>query len=242
MFYTSFDFSNTLLFPEGKGRVIYAGGDDFLGVLYSEEPLTKMEELKPVKPKPVKPIEAWDWLHGLPKHWKSLQENLKTELDLECTYSLGFVWAGNRVPQRDILQHCREAEKRSKNLDRDRVTIRVVFNSGQFVQWTCPWDCLHILGSYRDRDGQTGKKASWTHLYNDWAQLQARHAVNLKQRTENIDDYIALALFKIYFGDQEEDFLIQNCQHLTGKDYSSSAIIEWIDGLVKIGWQLCSNS
>jgi CRISPR-associated protein Cmr2 len=233
---------NKSLFPEGKGRVIYAGGDDFLGVLYSEEPLTKMEELKPVKPKPVKPIEAWDWLHGLPKHWKSLQENLKTELDLECTYSLGFVWAGNRVPQRDILQHCREAEKRSKSLDRDRVTIRVVFNSGQFVQWTCPWDCLHILGSYRDRDGQTGKKASWTHLYNDWAQLQARHAVNLKQGTENIDDYIALALFKIYFGNQEEDFLIQNCQHLTGKDYSSSAIIEWIDGLVEIGWQLCSNS
>lgn len=33
--------ANKNLFPQGKGRVIYAGGDDFLGVLYSEETDTK---------------------------------------------------------------------------------------------------------------------------------------------------------------------------------------------------------
>jgi CRISPR-associated protein Cmr2 len=137
------------LFPQGKGRVIYAGGDDFLGVLYSEE-MKKQE-----KPEKVKPIEALNWLLTLEDHWKEHQNTIKQEFNLDFTYSVGFVWAGHQVPQRDILQHCREAEKRAKSLGRDRVTIRVVFNSGQFVQWTCPWDYLHVLRNYRDRDGKT---------------------------------------------------------------------------------------
>ncbi|NEP55628.1 MAG: CRISPR-associated protein Cmr2 [Symploca sp. SIO2G7] len=159
------------LFPQGKGRVIYAGGDDFLGVLYSEE--TK----KPAEPEKVKPIEALRWLLKLESRWQELQETIKQELDLDFAFSVGFVWAGHQVPQRDILQHCRDAEQRAKNLGRNRLTIRVVFNSGQYVQWTCPWDYLHVLQNYCDRDGKTwGENPNWSHIYNDWAQLKARHA------------------------------------------------------------------
>jgi CRISPR-associated protein Cmr2 len=226
-------------FPGGKGRVIYAGGDDFLGVLYSEETQTQ------AKPEKVKPIEAWHWLLTLPQHWQQLQTDLKQELAIDLTYSVGFVWAGHQVPQRDVLQHCREAEKLAKSKGRDRVTIRVVFNSGQFVQWTCPWDYLHVLQGYRDRDGNAGTKASWTHLYNDWAQLQARHAINPKDSLENVDDRIALALFDLYFSNQDKSvnqtYLIDHCLNLTGKEYSAAVMIEWLDGLVKVGWQLCSN-
>jgi CRISPR-associated protein Cmr2 len=132
------------LFPDGKGRVIYAGGDDFLGVLYSEE------TGKNQTPEPVKPIEAINWLLRLENEWKPLQSDIQQDLNLKFTYSVGFVWAGHQVPQRDILQHCCEAEQRAKSLERDRVTIRVVFNSGQHVQWTCPWNSLHILTKYRD--------------------------------------------------------------------------------------------
>ena len=241
------------VFPDGKGRVIYAGGDDFMGVLYSEETQTKE------KPDKLRPIEAWNWLLDLPEQWKKLQDDLAGELGLKdkhlFTYSVGFVWAGHSVPQRDVLQHCREAEKRAKSLGRNRVTIRIVFNSGQYAQWTCPWDYLHVLNNYRDRDGNIwgNKYLNWTHIYNDWEHLKARHAIALKDK-ENVNEYIALELFDLYFGDRtprtdgrkpvNRDYFSEgdNYKHITGEAYSASAIIQWIDGLVKVGWQLCSNT
>ncbi|EGK85916.1 hypothetical protein MicvaDRAFT_0827 [Microcoleus vaginatus FGP-2] len=226
------------LFPQGKGRVIYAGGDDFLGVLYSEK--TDTQE----KPEKVKPIEALNWLLTLEDHWKDHQNTIKQEFNLDFTYSVGFVWAGHQVPQRDILQHCREAEKRAKSLGRDRVTLRVVFNSGQFVQWTCPWDYLHVLRIYRDRDGKTwGEKPNWTHIYNDWAQLKARHAIRLQEMEElSINKELALALFNLYFDNAGEKFKQERKWIDLAGDNSDSAIVNWIDDLVLVGWQLCQNS
>lgn len=229
------------LFPQGKGRIVYAGGDDFLGVLYSEEPQNKQE-----KPEKVKPIEAWNWLLNLPEQWKELQATLASELELKeknrFTYSVGFVWAGHQVPQRDVLQHCREAEKRAKSLGRDRVTIRVVFNNGQKVEWTCPWDYLDILAKYRDRNGKTwgDPKLNWTHLYNDWAELKARHAIRLQDRSNQVDDRIALKIFELYFDDMKR--FENQSQEIFKQDYTPKAVIEWLDGLVNVGWQLCSNT
>ncbi|MGA0198223.1 MAG: type III-B CRISPR-associated protein Cas10/Cmr2, partial [Prochlorotrichaceae cyanobacterium] len=199
------DFQNREnVFPDGKGRVIYAGGDDFMGVLYSEENQTQK------KPEKLKPIEAWGWLLNLPKQWEKLQNDLE-ELGFKdksrFTYSVGFVWAGHQVPQRDVLQHCREAEKRSKSWGRDRVTIRVLFNNGQYVQWTCPWSYLDILTKYRDRNHQdrsgSPEDQNWTNIYNDWAKLKARHSIRLNDRSGQVDDRIALEVFKIYFNDME---------------------------------------
>jgi CRISPR-associated protein Cmr2 len=227
------------LFPQGKGRVIYAGGDDFLGVLYSEE--TNTDE----KPEKVKPIEALNWLLGLPQKWEKLQNDTQSYLpkNAKFTYSVGFVWAGHSVPQRDILQHCREAEKRAKSLGRDRVTIRVVFNSGQFVQWTCPWDYLDILTKYCDRDGNTGNQANWTHIYNDWAQLKARHAIRLREMEElSINKELAIVLFNLYFDNAGEKFKQERKWIDLAGDNSDSAIVNWIDDLVQVGWQLCRNS
>jgi CRISPR-associated protein Cmr2 len=234
------------LFPDGKGRVIYAGGDDFLGVLYSEK--TETED----NPEKVKPIEAWNWLLKLPTEWKELQANLKQAFDMDFTYSVGFVWAGHQVPQRDILQHCREAEKLAKSKGRDRVTLRVVFNSGQFVQWTCPWEYLEILTWYRDRgqvntqseiDRGSEKTANWNHIYSDWATLKARHSIRL-QTMENVEinKQIALSLFDLYFDDAGKRFEADRLwERLTG-DNTASAIVNWIDDLIQVGWQLCRNS
>jgi CRISPR-associated protein Cmr2 len=226
------------LFPQGKGRVIYAGGDDFLGVVYSEA--TKTQE----KPEKVKPIEALRWLLTLEDHWKDLQNTIQQELELKFTYSVGFVWAGHQVPQRDILQHCREAEKRAKNLGRDRLTIRVVFNSGQYVQWTCLWRYLDILTKYRDRDGKTwGQDPNWNHIYSDWAQLKARHAVRLKEMEGiAIDKRIALALFNLYFNDIGTTFSQESLWNDIAGDNTDEAIVNWLNDLVQVGWQLCRNS
>lgn len=241
------DFKNReRIFPQGKGRVIYAGGDDFMGVLYAED----TETLE--NPERLKPIEAWNWLLNLPNQWKSLQANLKRDLDINFTYSVGFVWAGHQVPQRDILQHCREAEKRAKSLGRDRVTIRVVFNSGQYVQWTCPWNYLDILTKYRDRNGintqeeiQKGsqKTANWNHLYNDWGTLKARHAIRLeKMEGIEINKEMAQSLFDLYFDDAAKGFEAQRLWiDLTGGN-TNNEIVSWMDDLIQVGWQLCRNS
>jgi CRISPR-associated protein Cmr2 len=203
-------------FPPTLGRVVYAGGDDFLGVIYSQRPK-----------EPIRALTALEWLLQLRQQWATHEQNIGL--------SVGFVWAGHQVPQRDILQHCREAEKRAKSLGRDRVTIRVVFNSGQSVQWTCPWNYLDILTKYRDREG----KKNWTHLYSDWAQLKARHSIELKDTAEHIDDRLALAIFDLYF--QDSDRFKEHRFEIFQEEDTPQAIIQWIDGLVNVGWQLCSD-
>lgn len=217
-------------FRSDLGRIIYAGGDDFLGVIYNNN--KDSNQLKKA---------AFEWLLKLKDEW----DNPKKK---PISLSVGFVWAGHSVPQRDILQHCREAEQRSKALGRDRLTIRIVFNSGQYIQWTCPWDKLDLLQDYRDRDGGT----NWSHIYNDLAQLKARHAINpypypQKSNTDghlvnkSSDFKLALALLNIYF-QQQGDYIRQNSKHLINEynTPSPSDILSWIDEFIQVGWQLCS--
>lgn len=187
----------------------------------------------------------WD-KHGLPK-----VEGYPKEGEYQApTVSVGFVWAGHSVPQRDVLQHCREAEKRAKSLGRNRVTIRVVFNSGQYLQWTCPWDKLSILDQYSDRDGKKGKKANWSHVYNDWQQLKSRHAIRLieteKQRISAKDKDLAVKILDLYFNNAgtqiaEDSSLERPWKYIAGDDKPAS-IVKWIDDLINVGWQLCSST
>ncbi|MFP4575119.1 MAG: hypothetical protein ACLFT9_05755 [Coleofasciculus sp.] len=149
--------------------------------------------------------------------------------------------ASHQVPQRDILQHCRDAEKRAKNKGRDRVTIRVVFNSGQYLQWTCPWDYLHVLTNYRDRDGKSwGEEPNWNHIYSDWAQLKARHGIRLKEMEGMpIRKDVALAIFDLYFNQAGETFSQENKWSDIAGDNTNIVIVNWINDLIQVGWQLC---
>jgi len=210
--------------PDRLGRVVYAGGDDFLGVLYSDR-----------EDSPIPAKNAFEWLKDFPDEWLKHKQPINV--------SVGFVWAGNRVPQRDILQHCREAEKRSKTLGRDRVTIRVLFNSGQYAQLTCPWDYLDILTKYRDRDGGQ----NWAHAYSDWATLKARHAIRLTETDkQKADSYLAVQLLNFYFDNagqtiQSNPLVDKRWKYVAG-DSSELAIAQWIDDLIQVGWHLCSNT
>lgn len=218
-------------FPQDLGRIVYAGGDDFLGIIYSKN-----------SHEPIQALEAYHWLLTLKDKWQEHQQGINV--------SVGFVWVAGSVPQRDVLQHCREAEKVAKSLGRDRVTIRVVFNTGQYVQWTCPWDYLGILKKYQDRDGKTftqweenGKKKedfpNWGHVYSDLATLKARHAINLDATANNVNEIIALELFNIYFVQQKE--YLENHQEKLVGNANNLELMKWIDGLINIGWYLCSN-
>ena len=209
------------------GRVVYAGGDDFFGVMFG----TDEEEAQK------RQTEVIDFLIELQDRWE------KGELDINL--SLGFVWAGHSVPQRDVLQHCREAEKYSKSLEgKNCLTIRILFNNGQFVQWRTPWQYVRWLKDYCDRNNKTGKDANWSHVYSDLAQLKARHAIPPKTAppTDNPNEaVVALSLLDLYFGEEKKAILSQDCKIITGSEGTKS-VIEWVEGMIQVGWQLCSNS
>ncbi|MBE9055024.1 type III-B CRISPR-associated protein Cas10/Cmr2 [Sphaerospermopsis sp. LEGE 08334] len=243
-------FDDRFNLKQKLGRVVYAGGDDFLGIIYSED-----------TQKQISPFTAYEWLLTLNNTWKKHGEKI--------TVSVGFVWVAGSVPQRDVLQHCREAEKEAKNLGRNRVTIRVVFNSGQYVQWTCPWDDLGILMKYRDRDGKTfyeweckGRNKddfpNWSHVYSDLATLKARHSFGLSPNKHHtyinelkvLDNLSGLIDFiEMYFPGckdilkNKEKYLVcgnKDPNNVTRKTESAPLMITWIEDLINIGWHLCS--
>jgi CRISPR-associated protein Cmr2 len=121
------------------------------------------------------------------------------------TVSVGFVLAGGDIPQRDVLQHCREAEKSAKTNGRDRLAFRILFNNGNYLEWVCPWWLLEqdLLFNYRDRE-ENLETPNWTHIYSDVAVLESRHAFN----NDNTD--IAVGLLDIYFPDMLQFFVDEN--------------------------------
>ncbi|MDF5722357.1 MAG: type III-B CRISPR-associated protein Cas10/Cmr2 [Rhizonema sp. PD37] len=238
--------------PFRMGRVIYAGGDDFLGVFYDKD--DSEEKLEP--------RYCVNWLSDFKS--KIWHENKTSEDEQkEITVSVGFVWAFPGIPQRDVLQHCRLAEKSAKNNGRDRIAFRILFNNGNHLEWVCPWWLLEagLLSSYRDRDKNESKsKQNWTHIYNDVAVLESRHAFD--------DDGlgVALGLLEIYFPEYVDKIQDKKKQlHQTEADLTKTdsgilgeckiyykensqeldenkvnkALTSWIINLAKVGFHLC---
>ncbi|MFE1744196.1 type III-B CRISPR-associated protein Cas10/Cmr2 [Coleofasciculus sp. H7-2] len=218
------------------GRIIYAGGDDFFGVLYREDKTA------------LKPQECLNWFYQFPETcWK--------KHDQKITVSVGLVWAAPNVPQRDVLQHCRDAEKSAKKKGRDRLAIRILFNSGNHLEWVCPWWCLqNFLESYQDRQrdilvslkekqNNPKKKNNWTHFYNDVATLESHHA--FEGQTQ-----IALGLFEIYLGKENRQCLETHLWDKEGKTgilgnqphdeekQNIKALNKWVINLAKVGFHL----
>jgi CRISPR-associated protein Cmr2 len=211
--------------PEHLGRIVYAGGDDFLGVFYrsGESILT--------------PRDCLDWFY-------EFKPNIWSQHKQKISVSVGFVWTAPNVPQRDVLQHCQEAERAAKKKGRDRLALRILFNGGNYLEWVCPWHVLEpILKGYSDRD----KKQNWGHFYEDVATLESRHAF----ADNNID--IAKALLGIYFPSQqhilEEEYrwngettgiLGEKKDYLDGEKINK-ALNNWVINLAKVGFHLCHN-
>jgi CRISPR-associated protein Cmr2 len=213
-------------------RIVYAGGDDFLGVLFNADDQIKITDC----------LEFFT-------HFKTQVWNQRSHKPINV--SVGFVWAGAKVPQREVLQHCREAEKVAKSKGRDRINFRILFNSGTYLEWVCPWWVLEdgLLEKYRDREG----KQKWVHLYNDVAVLESRHAFG---NGNDINSKVAHALFKAYFGDQN-DLLdekywwnrydehdrqtfagILGDQKHCPPDEINRALNDWVINLAKVGFHL----
>jgi len=229
------------------GRVVYAGGDDFMGVFYRLPGQT-------LPNKKFTPLTGQECVHWFASKFPAIWNQHGQEI----TVSVGLVWAAPNVPQRDVLQHCRLAEKSAKDNGKDRIAIRILFNGGTHIEWVCPWWFLPVLEHYQDRDDHTldslnelpdGNKIkpNWTHIYNDVATLEARHAFHGNTK-------IAESLFEIYFPkcrdwihrdnwwvDCYEDGLrtgILGHEKDAKKDVTE-LFNEWFINLAKVGFHLC---
>ena len=165
---------------KAKATVVYAGGDDLLGALHESDPGAG----------DLSTADLWRWLLEFPSLWKEAKQP-------ELTISMGVVWADATVPQREALQHARDAEASAKSRGRDRFALRLLYASGNHLEWSCPWCWLNpILHSYCDRHGRTleaandGKPPSWRHLAEDLVWLQERQAITPE---------VADALWQAYF-------------------------------------------
>jgi len=138
---------NQLLYPlveaQHSGKVIFAGGDDFLLLGPLPEAITLTTRLhqlwsgqaspltQPMDP----PVDGWVQYQGTP--YPVPGERMK--------FSLGLVIAQRRIPQSLWHRGLNQAYKAAKSEGRDRVCVRVIFNSGQTLDWICPWPLWDVL-------------------------------------------------------------------------------------------------
>ncbi|MBE9040271.1 hypothetical protein IQ235_05625 [Oscillatoriales cyanobacterium LEGE 11467] len=208
------------------GQIIYAKRDEFLSIFDYPGQLN------------LSSYECLEWLYDFNSERKS---SIWKQHGQPITISASFIWAAAGIRQQYVLRHCREAQQSAKQKGGDRLALRVLFKSGNYLEWICPWWFLQpVLEGYRDRSGQK----NWRHIYTDIAQLESRHAFSGK------DSEVALGLFQIYFGFDNRSILEKYLWETEGKagilgndrhDCSNShqAIDNWIIKLAKIGFHLC---
>jgi CRISPR-associated protein Cmr2 len=219
----------------GDTRIVYAGGDDFMGVMFENK-----QQL---------PIESC--LAFFTQFKSQVWDKPATK---PINVSVGFVWAGPKIPQREVLQHCRDAEQTAKRSGRDRINFRILFNSGTYLEWACPWWILEkgLFAKYVDRNHKPGLDQNWTHIYNDVAMLESRHAFGPK----NDDFEVAIGLFQAYFGtdndlldeanwwNKSDDRKHQTFSGILGEkdkltpEEIPRALTEWVINLAKVGFHL----
>lgn len=110
---------------EGKGRVIYSGGDDFLG-------LVNLHHLFPV-------------IRGLrEKFHKEVNDKIANKQEgKHLTFSAGIVITHYKTPLSEVLQKARQMEKKAKHKesgDRNAFVISVIKHSGEIQEAIYKWD------------------------------------------------------------------------------------------------------
>lgn len=109
------------------GRVVYAGGDDFLGFVNLKHLFTVLQSLRCTFEDKVN---------------RQLKVKFGTKLkeDFNFTFSAGLVIAHYKMPLHFVLQRVREMEKRAKDDGRNRLAIAVLKHSGESHEAIIPWD------------------------------------------------------------------------------------------------------
>lgn len=111
-----------------KGQTIYAGGDDFLGLINLSYLFEVLGELNRV-------FEKIVWTEGLQLSFEFKEEK-------PMTFSAGVAFAHYKAPLSFVLNEARKAEKRAKNKDsggRKAIAFTVLKRSGEIHQSHFKW-------------------------------------------------------------------------------------------------------
>jgi CRISPR-associated protein Cmr2 len=103
-----------------RGRLIYSGGDDVLAALPADTVLDCARELR-------------DAFRGA------------DVMGLKAGISAGIAVGHVKEDLRYVLRSARNAEKRSKDLGKDRLTLAILRRSGEHASATCAWDYVLTL-------------------------------------------------------------------------------------------------
>lgn len=110
---------------EGKGRVIYAGGDDFLGMVNLHHLFPVMRELRE-------------------KFHEHVNNKIEKKRDgKNLTFSAGIVITHYKTPLSEVLQKVRQMEKKAKNKligNRNAFALSVIKHSGEIQEAIYKWD------------------------------------------------------------------------------------------------------
>ncbi|MCB0650819.1 MAG: type III-B CRISPR-associated protein Cas10/Cmr2 [Saprospiraceae bacterium] len=112
---------------EPKGKTIYAGGDDFLGLINLNALFEVLKDLR-------NSFEV------------DVNQKVKTKFKdqitegFDFTFSAGVVIAHYKSPLHFVLQKTREMEKKAKDEGRNRLAIAALKHSGEAHEAILPWD------------------------------------------------------------------------------------------------------
>jgi CRISPR-associated protein Cmr2 len=136
----------------GKGKLIYAGGDDVLAMISVDDLLPVMFLLRLAYSGvfPAQAEQGWDDLGVTPQDRGILRQigggflrfndSLYRVMGHKATASAGAVVAHHQAPLAYVLRKLRDAEKRAKTEGgRDAFAIDLLKRSGGAIQLTCPW-------------------------------------------------------------------------------------------------------
>lgn len=208
------------------GRLIYAGGDDFLGIFIPRQ-----------ASEAITGKSCWKWWRDFDQIWS------RHDYSDHITVSVGFVWAAPGIPQRRVLQHCNHAGDKAKSIGKDRIVIRILFNNDNHLEWSSPWWFLEYLGRYQG--------SSWEQILMDIAHLEAQHGLN-PSNTEvgrgilrvyfgeeilSTFDYLWNDDTKAGILGDRQNYLDPSTQELK-QNKVNKALNNWIVNLAKVGYYL----
>ncbi|MFB2833003.1 type III-B CRISPR-associated protein Cas10/Cmr2 [Floridanema evergladense] len=146
------------------GKVIFAGGDDFLLLAPLTEAVSLTCDLHQLwtgeRAVEISPDIQRFWQKEMPPliqplpnakdGWvrygkKDGTEKIYPIPGKDINFSLGVVIAQRRIPQSLWHRGLNEAYKKAKDEGKNRVCVRVLFNSGQSLDWVCPWPLWNLL-------------------------------------------------------------------------------------------------
>jgi CRISPR-associated protein Cmr2 len=184
-----FSHWNELLYPlvekYHQGKVIFAGGDDFLLLGPLTEAVSLSTDLYHLWTG--KPSSLTQPLNPSVEGWVQRNEEIYPVPSKTMSFSLGVVIAQRRIPQSLWHRGLNQAYKRAKNAGRNRVCVQVIFNSGQTLEWVCPWPLWELLTTV-EAEGEKTDLNRWEKLlaYVEGTRLQSRHPHEVKEMLDTL--------------------------------------------------------